>query len=330
MFLTRLLRKASAALALIFLTPLAHAAEPVRIGYWSSGVSLGFGAVLEATPFLSEQGLQVQFVRFPEVNAPLRALAANAIDLAFGAPAAGVFSSAAQGVPIQVFAATQPADVQFVVPADSPVTELSQLRGKRIGMSPAGSSVAVIAGAVLAGNHGLEPGDFALVGGNESRLVQFLAQSQIDAAALRSVTLAQLDHGLKVRRLGSFASEWQRLTGSPAVPYIGIAAVRSDFAQAHPDTLARVIAALSQASDWGAAHPQEVAAILTRAANLPPADAQAYAEQWPQMYRISFEPADLATLRHQHQVFAQAGLIQGELAPGLFLTAPYEQAKALR
>mgnify|MGYP001023939406 CR=1 FL=1 len=58
----------------------AHAAEKIRIGYWSSGVSLGYGAVLEAQPFLKEQGLDVEFVKFPDVNAPLRALAANSID----------------------------------------------------------------------------------------------------------------------------------------------------------------------------------------------------------------------------------------------------------
>ena len=82
-----------------------HAADRVRIGYWSSGVSLGYGSVLEATDFLKQQGLDVQFVRFPDVNAPLRALASNSIDLAFGAPAAGVFSSAAEGVPIDVITA---------------------------------------------------------------------------------------------------------------------------------------------------------------------------------------------------------------------------------
>src|SRR5690606_6019438 len=170
----------------LFASANALAADKVRIGYWSSGVSLGYGSVLEATDFLKKQNLDVEFVRFPDVNAPLRALASNSIDLAFGAPAAGVFSSAAEGVPIKVFSATQPADVQFVVPEGSPITSLEQLRGKKVGMSPAGSSVAVIAGAVLDGNSGIKSNDFSLVGGNESRIAQFLAQKQVDAAALRS------------------------------------------------------------------------------------------------------------------------------------------------
>jgi hypothetical protein len=39
------------ALAAVAGSSAAQAADKVRIGYWSSGVSLGFGAVLEATPF---------------------------------------------------------------------------------------------------------------------------------------------------------------------------------------------------------------------------------------------------------------------------------------
>lgn len=330
MFLRTLLRAATglAALAITAAAPAAHAADKVRIGYWSSGVSLGYGSVLEATDFFRQRNLDIEFVRFPDVNAPLRALASNSIDLAFGAPAAGVFSSVAEGVPIKVYAATQPADVQFVVPEDSDIKTIDQFRGKKVGMSPAGSSVAAIAGAILAGNHGIGLNDLSLVGGNESRLVQFLAQRQVDAAALRSVTLAQLDE-LKVRRLGSFAQEWQRLTQSDSVPYIGIGAVRSHFIAEQPEVVARVIAALRDAVQWGGAHPGEVAAILQKSANLPAADARAYAEQWTNMYRVAFEPADIATLKRQHEVFASSGLIKGELDASLFVTGPYEQSKSL-
>ncbi|OWT80116.1 MULTISPECIES: ABC transporter substrate-binding protein [unclassified Achromobacter] len=307
----------------------AQAADKVRIGYWSSGVSLGYGSVLEATDFLKQQNLDVEFIKFPDVNAPLRALASNSIDLAFGAPAAGVFSSASEGVPIKIFAATQPADVQFVVPEGSPITSLDQLRGKKVGMSPAGSSVAVIAGAVLAGNHGIKANDFSLVGGNESRLAQFLAQKQVDAAALRSVTVAQLTD-LKVTRLGSFADEWKKLTKSDSVPYIGIGAVRSDFVAQHPDTVAHVIAGLRNTLAWGNDHRDDVVKILQKSANLPEADAKVYAGQWQDMNRVSFETADIDTLKRQHQVFAESGLVKGQLPADIFVTGPYQQAKTLK
>lgn len=308
----------------------AHAADKVRIGYWTSGVSLGYGSVLEAKDFLAKRGIEAEFFHFPDVNAPIRALAAGSIDLAFGAPLAGVFSSAAEGVPIKIFAATQPADVQFVVPADSPINSIEALKGKKIGMSPAGSSVAVIASAVLEGNHGIKVNDFSLVGGNEARLAQFLAQKQVDGAALRSVTIAQLGDELKLKRLGSFADEWKTLTKSDAVPYIGVGAVSAKLVDAHPETVARVIAALRDTLAWGDAHPDDVVAILKKSANLPENDARVYVGQWNAMNRLSFEPQDLDTLRREHQVFADGGLIKGELTADLFATEPYAQSKNLK
>ncbi|OLU28181.1 nitrate ABC transporter substrate-binding protein [Pseudomonas sp. PA15(2017)] len=322
---------AVAALAASAVLPLAaHSADKVRIGYWTSGVSLGYGSVLESKDFLAKRGIEAEFVHFPDVNAPIRALAAGSIDLAFGAPLAGVFSTAAEGVPIRIFAATQPADVQFVVPADSPITSLAELKGKKIGMSPAGSSVAVIAGAVLAGNHGIKTNDFSLVGGNESRLAQFLAQKQVDGAALRSVTIAQLEDELKVKRLGSFAEEWKALTDSDAVPYIGVGTVSAKLVDDKPQVVARVIAGLRDTLAWGKAHPDEVVEILRKSANLPEKDARVYVGQWDAMNRIAFEPADIETLRRQHQVFIDGGLIKGALKDDLFATEPYTQAKQIQ
>lgn len=330
----KLLSAAAAVFSIVSATALlpatAHAADTVRIGYWTSGVSLGYGSVLEARDFLSKRGIRAEFVHFPDVNAPLRALAAGSIDLAFGAPVAGVFGTAASGVPIRIFAATQPADVQFVVPKDSPIQSIAELRGKKVGMSPSGSSVAVIAGAVLAGNYQIRPNDFALVGGNESRLAQFLVQKQVDAAALRSVTVAQLADELPVRKLGSFAAEWKTLTKSDAVPYIGVGAARAELVDKHPEVVARVIAALRDTLAWGNANREEVVQILQKKANLPADDARVYVSHWNDMNRVAFEPADIATLRRQHAVFVESGLVKGELKDELFARQPYEQSKAIK
>lgn len=304
------------------------AAEKVRIGYWSSGVSLGYGTVLENKDFLAKRGIDAEFVHFPDVNAPIKALASGSIDLAFAAPLAGVFSSAAQGVPIKIFVATQPADVQFVVPQGSPITSLDQLKGKKIGMSPAGSSVAVVASTLLQNNNHIAPNEFQLIGGNESRLAQFLAQKQVDAAALRSLTIAQLDE-LNVTSLGNFADEWKKMTHSDAVPYIGVGAVRSQLIDEHPDTVARVIAALRDTLAWGKSHPQEVVALLQKNANLPKHDAEVYYSRWDSINRVTFEPADIDTLKHQHQVFVASGTVKGDVPDSLYNDTAYRAAKSI-
>ncbi|PMR76106.1 ABC transporter substrate-binding protein [Billgrantia endophytica] len=298
----------------------------IRIGYWTSGVSLGYGSVLEAKGFLAERGVEAEFMHFPSVNAPMQALASGSIDLAFGAPAAGVLNSASEGIPIKIFAATQPANVHFVVPEDSNIQSISEFRGKSIGMSPEGSSVAVIASAILEENYGISSNDFSLIGGNESRLVQFIAQEQVDAAALRAVTVEQLSDDLKVRKLGSFAEEWSKLTQSDAVPYIGVGAVSSNLVDNNPEIIANVISALRDTLEWGSNHQDEVAHILQENANLPAHDAQVYAGLWDEMYRISLEPEDIDTLTLQHQIFMDNGVIREEMPDDLFATRPYELA----
>ncbi len=58
--------------------------------------------------------------------------------------------------------------------------------------------------------------------GNDSRLAQFLVQKDIDAAALRTVTLALLPD-VKMRGSGRFREEWKRLTRQDAPPVLGVA-----------------------------------------------------------------------------------------------------------
>lgn len=304
-------------------------AQKIRVGYWPSGLTLGFGAVLEAGTFFKDQGVEVEYIKFSDVNGPSRAIAANAIDFAFGSPAAGAFSLISDGVPVKIILATQPANVDFVVAQDSPVESLSALKGKKIAMSPPGSSTAAIASAILAINYGIRPGEFSLVPGNEPRLVQFLAQKEVDAAALRNVTVAQLTD-LKVRKLASFAQEWAKITKTDGVPYNAVGLVRSDWLEKNPQAAARVVLALRKALEFGHANPAAVVAAVTKAANLPAADAQVFADLWDQNYRVSLNASDLDTLRKMVDIFRQGGLFKGDVPESGFDTKPYEQSLSLR
>lgn len=326
MKLSHLFKRVAVFAALVATTAALPAhAEKIRVGYWPSGLTLGYGAVLEAGNFFKDQGLEVEYIHFSDVNGPTRAIAANAIDLAFGSPAAGAFALAVEGVPVKVILATQPSNVAFVVPEDSPIKSLSDLKGKKVAMSPAGSSTATIASAILAGNYGINAGDFALVPGNESRLVQFLAQKDVDAAALRNVTIEQLKD-LKVRSLGTFADEWKKLTKTDGAPYNAVAVVRSDLIEKNPDAAVRAIVALRNALDYGKAHPDEVISIVQKAGNLPTADAKVFADLWNENYRVSLTADDQATLKRQFDIFKSNGSLKGDLPEWLIDAGPYEQS----
>src|SRR5512133_514649 len=85
--------------AALLLSAQPAAAQKIKVGYWTSGFSLGFGAVMEQLKFAEKEGLDVEWVKFAEVNGPTRAIVPHAIDLAFAAPSTASMSVAADGVP---------------------------------------------------------------------------------------------------------------------------------------------------------------------------------------------------------------------------------------
>jgi sulfonate transport system substrate-binding protein len=302
-------------------------AQKIKVGYWTSGVSLGFGSTLEQMKFLEKQGLDVEWVRFADVNAPTRAIVSGAIDVAFGASAAGALSIAADGVPVKIFLATQLAEVQFVVPESSPIRSLAELKGRKVGMSPPGSATHTIAIALLEGNYGLKPTDYTRVPGNEPRLAQFLTQGEVQAAALRGTTIAQMNE-VKLRVLGNYIDEWKKLTKSNAAPVIGVGMVHSDYLAKNPEALVKFVVGMKEATDWGARNTPRVAEILQKAANLPADDAQAYAKMWSATYITSFEPSDVAMLKKMAEIFKQAGTLKSDVPDSAFTAEPYTKAKA--
>lgn len=322
-------RLAALAIAFSALGLVPAEAAKVRIGYWSSGVSLGFGSYLEAGKFMEKEGLEVEYVKFPDVNAPTKAMAAGSIDFAFGASAGSAFAVTSEGLPMSIVLVTQVADLDFVTLADSPVNSLAELKGKKVGMSPAGSATAAIASAILVNNYGMSPSDFQAVPGNDSRLAQFLAQKDIDAAALRTVTLALLPD-LKLKKLGTFREEWKKLTRKDAPPVLGVGLMSNEWLKANPADAAKVVAAMRNAFDSGKADQAGVATSLMETGNISEKDARAYASLWDGIYTVSMEPADIVSLKAEFDVFKGVDAVKGTLPDAALVTGPYEQSKSIK
>ena len=322
------LRVLVAACALLFAAS-ASAAEKIKVGYWTSGFSLGFGAVMEQMKFAEKEGLDVEWVKFAEVNGPTRAIVPQAIDLAFAAPSTASMQIAGDGVPVKIVLATQILEGQIVVLPGSPIKSISELRGKKIGMSPPGSSTHAITTAILEHNYGLKPSDYTVVPGNEGRIAQFLAQKEIDAAAIRSVTIAQMDE-VKPRRLGAIVDEWKKLTKANAAPILAVTIVHSDYAAKQPQAVAKFIAGVRKALEFGSKNKERVAEILQKAANMNARDARAYAEQWDGAYMASFEPHDVASLKRLQEIARATGAVKKDPPDSAFLTDPYQRSKAIK
>lgn len=305
------------------------AAQKIKVGYWTSGFSLGFGAVMEQLRFAEKEGLDVEWVKFAEVNGPTRAIVPHAIDLAFAAPSTASMSVAADGVPIRIVLATQIAEAQLMTLDGSPIKSAAELRGKKIGMSPPGSATHAIVTAILEHNFGLKPGDYSVVPGNESRLAQFLAQKEIDAASIRSVTIAQMNE-LKLRRLASIVDEWKKLARTNAPPILGVTIVHNDYLGKNQEAVAKFIAATRKALEFGAKNKPRVAEILQKSANMDATDARAYADQWEGAYMASFEPADIASMKRLNEIVRASGGAKKDPPDSAFFAEPYQRSKQIK
>jgi NitT/TauT family transport system substrate-binding protein len=304
----------------------ANAQEKVKIGYWTSGFSVGFGTVLEAGKFAEQQGLVPEYIHFADVNGPSKAILTQSIDVAFAASTAGAFTLGIQGAPIEVVLATQIAEATIVTKDGSPIKSVADLKGKKVGMSPVGSATYAIVAAVLERNFGLKPSDYTPVGGNEGQLVSFLQRGDVDAASLRAVTIASVPD-LKLHMLGRVVDEWKKLTKSDSVPILGATIVHKNFAQRHPDATVKVVRALIAATRFGGQQTGKAAEMLRQASNLDAKDATSYARLWNDIYIASMEPADVATFKTMADIFRASGTIEGGVPDSLFVTGPYEQAK---
>jgi ABC-type nitrate/sulfonate/bicarbonate transport system substrate-binding protein len=320
---------ATFALTMAALVPAQLLAQKIRVGYWTSGFSLGFGAVMEQMKFAENQGLAVEWVKFAEVNGPTRAIVSNAIDVAFAAPSTNSIGIAADGVPVKIVLATQIAEAQIVVLDGSPVKAVADLKGKKIGMSPPGSATHAIASAILDQNFGVKPKEYSVAPGNEAQLAQFLSQKEIDAGVLRSVTLAQIEE-LKLRRLASVVDEWKKLTKGNAPPILAVTIVYGDYLAKNQEPVAKFIAATRNALQYGSKNKPRVAEILQKAANMNAVDARAYANQWDGAYIASFEPADIASLKRMYDIVKAAGGAAKDAPDSAFDAGPYMRAKKIK
>ena len=304
-------------------------AQKMKVGYWTSGFSLGFGAVMEEMKFTEKDGLKVEWVKFAEVNGPTRAIVSNAIDIAFAAPSSNSIAIAADGVPVKIVLATQIAEAQIVVSESSPIKSIADLKGKKVGMSPPGSATHAIATAILDQNFGIKSNEYKVAPGNEAQLAQFLTQKEIDAGVLRSVTIAQMGE-VKLRRLGGIVDEWKKLTKGNAPPILAVTIVYSDYLVKNADAVARFIAATRNGLQYGSKNKPRVAEILQKAANMNATDARAYAEQWDGAYIASFEPQDIASLKRMYEIVKAAGGATKDPPDSAFDTAPYSRSKQIK
>src|SRR5690606_16264987 len=255
-----LLRTGLAALIAAWLPASVHAAPPkeVRLDYAyyaPTSLVLRQQGLLEKS--LAPQGIAVKWVFSQGSNRSLEYLNGGSTDFASTAGLAAVLSRA-NGAPINtVYVASRPEWTALVVPKDSPVQSLADLKGKKV-----------------AATKGTDPFLF---------LLQSLQQAGLDKNDVEIVHLQHPDGRVALER--GDVQAWAGLDPLMAASELqagsrllyrnrdfnsySVLSVTEKFAKEQPELIKQVIAAYEQARQWAIANPDALAQLLADEAKLP-------------------------------------------------------------
>jgi len=233
----------------------------VRIGYQRTLLYLPI-FVADERGFFEEEGLKVKLERFNSANLMIQALLSRQIDVT-GMSALNVLATVENEEPgqfkmflFEVFTKKEHAD-HILVPVDSSVNDLSDLKGKRIGVHP-GTTIKMYATMSLRQFLDTEK-DVEFVELAPSLQVQAIASKQVDALfALEPVSAIAISKGY-ARDLGGFIAQH---TIDPAYP--GASVFSSDFIDEKKELAEKVQQAVYSAVDFIRENPGEAKKVLAR------------------------------------------------------------------
>lgn len=254
------LRVGLAALFAAWLPTAAHAAQPkeVRLDYAyyaPTSLVLKQQGLLEKA--LEPQGISVKWVFSQGSNRSLEYLNGGSTDFASTAGLAAVLSRA-NGAPIKtVYVASRPEWTALVVPKDSPIQTVADLKGKKV-----------------AATKGTDPFLF---------LLQSLQKAGLNKNDVEIVHLQHPDGRVALERgdvqawagLDPLMASSELQAGSRLLyrnrdfNSYSVLSVTETFAKQQPALIEQVIAAYEQARQWAIANPDALAQLLADEAKLP-------------------------------------------------------------
>ncbi|RPH69074.1 MAG: aliphatic sulfonate ABC transporter substrate-binding protein [Myxococcaceae bacterium] len=221
----------------------------------SSLVLKKFGWVEEA---LSREGTKVTWLFSAGSNKANELLSSGSADLASTAGAAALLART-NGVPLKVvYVYSKPEWAALVVPKDSPVKSVAELKGKKIAATRGTDPFFFLLRTLQA--NGLRQIDVELVNLQHADGRTALERGQVDA-------WAGLDPHLAASELQAGS---RLLSRNIDFNTFGTLNAREEFLRAHPEVVRTVLAQYERARAWILAHPGEAVQILAEAAKLSP------------------------------------------------------------
>lgn len=236
---------------------------PIRVGYWPVAAGLPFFAAVEAGYF-KEAGLDVQPLKFAGAQQVMEAMLSGRADGSANGTGAGnlAIGEIAQPGLFKIFA-TNPSNAkyvldEFLVPKDSAVKSIAELKGKKVASGPGIQNV-TLAKTVLerAGATGATVVELPI-----GQHVAALAAGQVDAAYTLEPTgtVGRMNNTTRVLEAGVIA---KYILGDPMAPWHGgAAALTSDFIKKHPEETKKYIAAYTRGIELVRTNPDKARTYL--------------------------------------------------------------------
>jgi sulfonate transport system substrate-binding protein len=232
----------------------ANARETLRIGYQKSSTLITLlkqqGTLEQA---LAQDEVDIRWHEFPSGLPLLEALNVGNVDISADvADTVPIFAQAAKAR-LTYFAeeSPSPSAQAIVVRNESPIRQLSDLKGKKVAVTKAaGTHYLLIAALNKAGLSfaDIQPAYLSPADGRAA-----FENNKVDAWVTWEPFLTSVQRQLPTRTLTD---------GVGLASYKRYYLTSTDYAQAHPDVLKRVYQQLQQAGGWIKSHPREAAQVL--------------------------------------------------------------------
>lgn len=200
----------------------------------------------------SQAGAEVKWVEFQSGPSYFEAIASDRLD--FGRVGnIPVLAGQAAGVDFKTIATASLGEKgdSILIPKDSPIQSIQDLKGKRIAVSKGSSAYGLLYKALQFG--GLKPDDVKLIQLQPDEAQPAFETGQVDAWAIWEPfqSIQVLRNGAKVLANGSAVGSF-----SP-----GFQIVRSEFAEAHPELVVLYLKVTERVTKWQNENPEEAIAL---------------------------------------------------------------------
>lgn len=229
----------------------------LRVGYSPSLCQVAL-FVAHEKGYFKEEGLEAELIQIDAAHAS-DVIAANQVDVLQGL-APKMVQPIENGLPVKVTGGIHTGCIRILVPENSPIHSLKDLKGKKIGVPGLADSGTIIAKRALA-LEGIDVTDknleveFSVFSRND--LPQALNKGAVDAISLTDpvAAIAEKEYGLRA------------LVNTAVTPpfdqeYCCVSLVTGKLAKENPEVAEKATRAILKAAAWVQAHPEDAAKLV--------------------------------------------------------------------